>query len=67
LRDDFVVIYFLLKTKYFSRGWQECSLNEDIDDDDDEEVYLQIASDDEQDFHFSPTSLPSLQFRSRMF
>jgi len=39
----------------------ECSLNEDIVDDD--EVYLQNASDDEQDFHFSPTSLPNLQFR----
>jgi len=24
---------------------------------------LQNASDDEQDFHFSPTSLPNLQFR----
>lgn len=40
----------------------ECSLNEDIDDDD--EVYLQNASDDEQDFHFSSTSWPNLQFRN---
>jgi len=39
------------------------SLNEDSDDD----VYLQNASDDEHDFHFSPTSLPNLQFRSSMF
>lgn len=40
-----------------------CSSNEDSGEDDDD-VFLQNESDDEQ-FHFSPASLPKLQFRSR--
>ncbi|CAL5193424.1 unnamed protein product [Lathyrus oleraceus] len=38
----------------------ECS---SIQDSDDEDVYSQNAS-DEQEFHFSPASLPNLQFRN---
>jgi tRNA-splicing endonuclease subunit Sen54 len=37
------------------------SSNEDSDD----EVYLQNAS-DEEEFHFSPSSLPNFQFRSNI-
>ncbi|XP_073222116.1 uncharacterized protein [Cicer arietinum] len=39
-----------------------CSSNEDSGEDDDD-VFLQNESDDEQ-FHFSPASLPKLQFRN---
>jgi len=43
------------------------SSNEDISNDDDDDVNLQNASDEDGDLHFTSHSLPKSQFRSTIF